>query len=453
VVTTGLCRLLARRGVSVAPFKSQNMSNNSMVVIDADTGVPGEIGRAQWIQAVAAQARPEVAMNPVLLKPGGDKMSHVVLNGQPFGLSEASEFAGARTVLAEAAFAAFESLRGRFDCIIAEGAGSPAEVNLREHDYINMGLARRFNIPTIVVGDIDRGGVYAALYGTLALLDTEDQALIRGWLINKFRGDETLLTPANDYLEARTCRPVLGVLPWHPSVWLDSEDGMDVEGRRAYEGDPVRVAVVRLPRISNFTDVDALGLEPDVDVRFVSSPRELSGADLVIVPGTRGTIADLEWLHSRGLDVAVAEHAKRGGALLGICGGAQMLGKTIDDTAGIEGVGTRVDGLGIVDLATVFTSDKKLALHDPGYEIHHGRISVGAGDPWPGGVRDGRVIATMIHGSLEDDAVRAQVLEIARPGRPASSVQFAAARERRLDLLADLIEQHSDVERLLSLIG
>jgi adenosylcobyric acid synthase len=429
------------------------MSNNSMVVIDAVTGEPGEIGRAQWIQAVAAQAPPEVAMNPVLLKPGGDKMSHVVLNGQPFGVSDAAEFAAARPTLAAAAYAAFESLRTRFDVIIAEGAGSPAEVNLREHDYINMGLARQFNIPTIVVGDIDRGGVYAAMYGTLALLDAEDQALVKGWLINKFRGDEALLAPANEYLEARTNRPILGVLPWSPSVWLDSEDGMDVEGRRAYEGDPVRVAVVRLPRISNFTDVDALGLEPDVDVRFVSSPRELSGADLVIIPGTRGTITDLAWLRSRGLDTAVVEHAKRGGALLGICGGAQMLGKTIDDTVGIEGVGTCVDGLGILNLTTVFTTDKTLRLHDPGYEIHHGRITVGVGDPWPGGVREGNVIATMIHGSLEDDAMRAQMLEIARPGRAPSDVRFGQARERRLDLLADLIEQHCDVNRLLGLVG
>ncbi|MCW2750939.1 MAG: cobyric acid synthase CobQ, partial [Aeromicrobium sp.] len=278
IVTTGLCRAFLRRGVKVAPFKAQNMSNNSMVCADG-----AEIGRAQWIQALAAGVEPEAAMNPVLLKPGGDRRSHVVVMGQPAGEISSAEFIGGRTHLAEAAHAAYDGLAARFDVVVCEGAGSPTEINLRADDYVNMGLARHAGIPTMVVGDIDRGGVFAAMYGTVALLSPEDQRLVAGFVVNKFRGDESLLKPGLDQIEELTGRRVFGVLPWSPDLWLDSEDALDLEGRRADDRSlpALRVAVVRLPRVSNFTDVDALGLEPGVDVVFVSSPRALADADLV----------------------------------------------------------------------------------------------------------------------------------------------------------------------------
>ena len=443
VVTTGLCRAFARRGVKVAPYKAQNMSNNSMVVRGAGSE-PGfaEIGRAQWVQALAAGVEPEPAMNPVLLKPGTDRRSHVVLMGQPAGAVDSSSWEEGRRHLAEAAHAAYDSLAARFEVIVAEGAGSPAEINLRAGDYVNMGLARHASLPTVVVGDIDRGGVFAAMYGTVALLSPEDQALVAGFVVNKFRGEEALLAPGLGSLERLTGRRVYGVLPWDPSLWLDSEDALDIGARRS--GAVARVAVVRLPRISNFTDVDALGLEPGLDVVFASSPLDLADADLVVIPGTRSTIADLAWLRTRGLDLAILDHARRGRPVLGICGGCQMLGTTISDEEGVEGpAGAVVEGLGLLEHATTFTAEKTLRLHEPaGYEIHHGRIS--------GPSESGKVFGTMVHGRFEDDAFRRAFL--ASVGLPASSeVSFPAAREARLDRLGDLVEQHLDVDALLAL--
>jgi adenosylcobyric acid synthase len=442
VVTTALCRAFARRGVAVAPYKAQNMSNNSMVVAHPDGG-GAEIGRAQWVQAVAAGALPEPAMNPVLLKPGSDLRSHVVVMGRPSGTVDATDFVGGRRHLAEAAHAAYDDLVSRYDVVVAEGAGSPAEINLRASDYVNMGLARHGGIPTVVVGDIDRGGVFAAMLGTLALLDADDQRLVAGFVVNKFRGDRALLAPGLSQIEGLTGRRVYGVLPWHPDLWLDSEDALDLDARRAGTDAVAKVAVVRLPRISNFTDVDALGLEPDLDVVFASDPRALSDADLVVLPGTRATLADLAWLRSRGLDRAVLAHAAAGKPVLGICGGCQMLGRDIDDPDGVEGrPGATVEGLGLLDLRTTFGVEKVLRLHEPaGYEIHHGRVS---GEQAAGAVR-----GTMVHGSMEDDATRAAYLRDALG--VTSRASFPAARDRRLDLLADLAEEHLDVDALLDL--
>ena len=472
LVTAALCRALARRGVSVAPFKAQNMSNNSMVV---GTGsATGEIGRAQWVQALAAGLEPEVAMNPVLLKPGGDQYSHVIVNGRPAGTISSSEFIGGRAHLAEIAFAAFDDLAARFDVVVCEGAGSPTEINLRAGDYTNMGLAQHGNLPVVVVGDIDRGGVFASLFGTVALLDAADQRLIAGFVINKFRGNDALLQPGIDRLTALTGRPTYGVLPWSPDVWLDSEDALAVTSRPskspasalgapsahgARGGQPaeharLRVGVLRLPRISNFTDVDALGLEPDVEVRWVSDARELSDVDLVVVPGTRATIADMAWLRVRGLDRAVHAHVAAGRAVLGICGGFQMLGHAITDSAGVEGrAGVEVQGLGLLDVSTSFSADKVLRRHaDGAYEIHHGRIEGAHASGW---TRSGPVSGTMRHGSLESDDTRtdllAQVAEAAGRSWQPSGTSFAAARDARLDLLGDLAEEHLDVDALLAL--
>ena len=465
VVTTGLCRLLARRGIRVAPFKAQNMSNNSMVCAVGGGADGIEIGRAQWIQALAARAEPEAAMNPVLLKPGSDRRSHIVVMGKPIGEIESREFIGGRSALAAAAFAAYDDLASRFDVLICEGAGSPTEINLRADDYINMGLARQADIPTIVVGDIDRGGVFAAMHGTVALLEAADQRLIAGFVINKFRGDQVLLQPGLDSIEKLTGRPVYGVLPWRPDVWLDSEDALDLDGRRAASGSAaLKVAVIRLPRISNFTDVDALGIEPGVDVVFATDPRALSDADVIVLPGTRATISDLAWLRSRGLDRAVVAHAAAHKAVLGICGGFQMLGRSIADPAGVEGeAGACVEGLGLLDVHTSFEPEKVLRLpvgsalgqDASGYEIHHGRLTRGGGvEEFLGGARSGAVFGTMWHGSLEgDDFRRAWLREVAGPDFVTGTVDFGTLRERRMDLLADLIEENLDVDALLDLIA
>jgi adenosylcobyric acid synthase len=459
VVTTGLCRALARRGVRVAPYKAQNMSNNSMVCLARD-GTPAEIGRAQWIQALAAGVPPEPEMNPVLLKPGSDRRSHVVLMGQPAGEVSSGDWAEGRRHLAVAAHAAFDDLAGRVELVVAEGAGSPAEINLRAGDYVNMGLARHAGLATVVVGDIDRGGVFAAMYGTVALLEPADQALVAGFVVNKFRGDQALLVPGLDTLQQLTGRRVYGVLPWHAGLWLDSEDALDLEARRAANAAARRVAVVRLPRISNFTDVDALGLEPDVDLVFVSDPRDLTDADLVVLPGTRSTIADLAWLRARGIDEAIIEHARRGRPVLGICGGFQMLGRQIADPDGVEDpAASTVAGLGLLDVSTTFVTAKSLGLPRgsglgrpvSGYEIHHGVITSGDGvEEFPGGARSGAVLGTMWHGTLEGDEFRSAVLDLLGEREP-SPVRFAQAREARLDLLGDLVERHLDVDALLDL--
>lgn len=458
VVTTGLCRAFARRGVKVAPYKAQNMSNNSMVCAAAD-GTTAEIGRAQWVQALAARVLSEPAMNPVLLKPGSDRRSHVVLLGHPAGEVSSADWEAGRRHLASAAHAAYDDLAARFELVVAEGAGSPAEINLRAGDFVNMGLARHAALPTVVVGDIDRGGVFAAMYGTVALLEPADQRLVAGFVVNKFRGDLALLSPGLDSLERLTGRRLFGVVPWDPTLWLDSEDALDLDGRRCEGAAAFRVAVVRLPRISNFTDVDALGLEPDLDVVFVSDPRDVADADLIVVPGTRSTISDLAWLRARGLDAAILNHADRGRPVLGICGGFQMLGRTISDPAGVEGAPiTEVEGLGLLDVRTDFAAEKVLrlptgsALGAPasGYEIHHGRITRGCGEEFLGGARAGNVLGTMWHGSLEGDALRAGLLSDLL-GREPSAVRFSAARDARLDRLGDLVEEHLDVDALLGL--
>ena len=464
VVTTGLCRALARRGLRVAPFKAQNMSNNSMVTAD---GL--EIGRAQWVQAVASRAEPEAAMNPVLLKPGSDRGSHVVVMGRPAGHLDARDFARGRQALARAAYDAFDNLAGRYDVVVCEGAGSPAEVNLRRHDFINMGLARHASIPALLVGDIDRGGVFAAMHGTLALLEEADQALVSGLVVNKFRGDLDLLRPGLATLQRVTHRPVLGVLPWQADLWLDSEDSLSAGDRAApapTAGDRLRIAVVRLPRISNFTDIDALCLEPQVEVALVDHPRALHSADVVLLPGTRATFADLRWLRERGLDTAIQAHAAAGGAVLGICGGFQMLGQQITDPVGVEGEpDARADGLGLLDVHTTFATDKVLALPTgralgvpvSGYEIHHGRVDVGEDEEFLAGAWQGSVFGTMWHGCLEGDEFRAAWLTtVAEQAGIASfragSVSFAAAREARIDAIADAVEDHLDLEAILALV-
>ena len=320
LVVTALCRAAWRRGIDVVPYKAQNMSNNSMVCPDGS-----EIGRAQYLQASAARVTPESAMNPVLLKPGTDRRSFIVLRGTPGGVLEAGQYATGRRHLAEAAWAAYDELSAAHDMVICEGAGSPAEINLRAGDYTNMGLAREKSLPVVLVGDIDRGGVLASLFGTWALLDDADRSLLAGYVINKFRGDESVLAPGLEEITRRTGMPSFGVLPWVPEVWLDGEDALEV-GRWRHDGnsvstDDLRVAVVRLPRISNATDVDAMAAEAGVDVQVTTNPNTCELADVLVLPGSRSTVRDLEWLRSTGIAEVVARRARQGRTVLGICGG------------------------------------------------------------------------------------------------------------------------------------
>ncbi|HEY6422499.1 MAG TPA: cobyric acid synthase [Pseudonocardiaceae bacterium] len=469
VLVAGICRWLARRGVSVAPFKAQNMSNNSVVTPDG-----GEIGRAQAVQAAACGIEPGVRLNPVLLKPGSDRSSQVVVLGRACGTVSAASYSDRKADLLDVVVGALSALRAHHEVVVCEGAGSPTEINLRSTDIANMGLARAAGLPVLVVGDIDRGGVLAHLFGTLALLAPADQALVAGFVINKFRGDPDLLAPGLAQLRALTGRPSYGVLPYRDQLWLDAEDSLahvadGVVGRPALPCGTqwLRVAAVRLPRISNGTDVDALACEPGVAVRYITEPSRLADADLVVLPGTKSTVADLAWLRRVGLADAVVAHAAAGRPVVGICGGYQMLGRRIVDN--VESSAGEVAGLGLLDLEVVFDPVKHLgrvagtALGEPvtGYEIHHGRV-VHAGEPplvaGAEGSDGGHVLGTHWHGLFENDAFRRALLHrvarlAGRPGfRPAPDTGFAAARAAQLDLLGDLVEAHLDTDALADLI-
>lgn len=378
MVVAGLCRLLARRGIRVAPFKAQNMSNNSVVALDA-AGVGGEIGRAQGMQARAAGLAPSVRFNPVLLKPGSDRTSQLLVRGRPIGTVSATDYITHRDHLAGVVAEELAGLRAEFDVVICEGAGSPAEINLRATDLANMGLARAANLPVVVVGDIDRGGVLAHLFGTVAVLAPEDQALIAGFIVNKFRGDPALLTPGLDQLAALTGRPTYGVLPYSDELWLDAEDSLSVVAGEIVGvpapalGDQVlRVGAIRLPRISNSTDIEALACEPGVLVRWVSEPSDLADVDVIVIPGSKATVADLGWLRERGLADAIVAHP---GAVLGICGGFQMLCRRIEDS--VESRSGTVEGLGLLDADIVFAENKELRYWEAplaGYEIGRAHV-------------------------------------------------------------------------------
>ncbi len=476
-VVTGLCRLLARRGIRVAPFKAQNMALNSAV-----TPTGHEIGRAQAAQAQAAGVAPEVAMNPILLKPQSDRTSQVIVMGRPWKVLGAADYQRAKPALAGLVQQQLADLRTRYDVVLCEGAGSPAEINLLDGDIVNLRVARLAGLPAIVVGDIDRGGVFASLYGTVALLPDDLRAAVRGFVINKFRGDPAVLGGGPDELARRTGVPTLGVLPWLDGIGLDAEDSLALDAGWAVPTSPASgsgrldVAAVRFPRISNFTDLDALALEPAVRPRWVDTARGLGRPDLLILPGTKATVADLGWLRQTGLAeaiVALAGDPSGRTTILGVCGGYQMLGTRIDDI--VESRPAQVAaGLGLLAAETVFEPDKLVrwtgghALGVPvrGYEIRHGRTRSPA--PWittdrPGDGAEGcqaaggRIAGTSLHGLLEGDAFRSAYLAAvagrAGVGWVPSGVSFAAAREARFDRLATAIEAHLDLTALEGLIG
>lgn len=474
MVVAGLCRLLARRGVRVAPFKAQNMSNNSVVTADG-----GEIGRAQGMQARAAGLEPSVRFNPVLLKPGSDRVSQLVVRGRAVGTVGAADYHKHRDQLLDVVAEDLAGLRAEFDAVICEGAGSPAEINLRATDLANMGLARAAGIPVVVVGDIDRGGLLAHLFGTVAVLSPEDQELIAGFIVNKFRGDPALLSPGLDQLGALTGRPTYGVIPHSDELWMDGEDSLSVVPRQTLgvAAEPrgtqwLRIAAIRLPRISNSTDLEALACEPGVLVRWAAEPADLADADVVVIPGTKSTVADLAWLRQRGMASAVVEHARAGRVVLGLCGGFQMLCRSIDDT--VESGTGRVPGLGLLDADIAFSPAKEVRhwgrIDDQsgrpdltGYEIHHGRVSRCTERTWfdaagiaQGWVRGG-VFGTHWHGLLDNDDFRRSWLVSAastagRSGFRPGMVNVAVRRDAQLNVMADLLEAHIDLSALLRLL-
>ena len=474
-VVTGLCRLLARRGVKVAPFKAQNMALNSYV-----TPSGHEIGRAQGIQALAAGTTPEVAMNPILLKPTGERTSQVVVMGAPWAHLDAAAYHDAKPALFDLVLAALADLQGRFDVIVAEGAGSPAEINLLDHDIVNLRLAAAGGMDALVVGDIDRGGVFAALYGTVALLPANLRRLVKGFVINKLRGDPALLADGPAELERRCGVPTIGVLPFLHDVALDAEDSLALAGHRprarpaAEDADPIDVAAIRFPRIANFTDLDALALEPGVAVRLVDHPAAVGEPDLIILPGTKSTVADLEWFRGRGFPAVLAACRQRGTTILGICGGYQMLGRTILDPVEAGRPDTE-PGLGWLAADTVFEATKVTRQRRghagghrvSGYQIHHGRTVAERGwitldDAYgctPDGAvaQDGAVVGTSLHGLFEEDGFRgaflAQVAGRRRKQRPPSTMNFHAARQAQIDRLADLLEAHLDLAAVEAILA
>jgi adenosylcobyric acid synthase len=469
VVVAGICRWLVREGVRVAPFKAQNMALNSFVTREG-----AEIGRAQAAQAASARVEPEAAMNPVLLKPSA-RDTQVILRGKPWATASARSYQGMKKDLLPVVLDSLEDLKSRYDVVVCEGAGSPAEINLRAHDLANMGLARAANVPVVLVGDIDRGGLFASLYGTLALLSAEDQALIGGFLVNKFRGDPAVLAPGLEELSRLTNRPFLGTLPHVAGLGLDGEDSLALdakgEAKPPLGRDVLRVAVARLGRISNFTDFDALAHEPGVFVSFTTSPTEILAADLAVIPGTKATVADLAGLRSRGLDRAFAERARRGLPTLGVCGGYQMLGERVLD--GIESGEGEAPGLGLLPVETVFGEEKLLGrpagraplfgnAEVSGYEIRHGRVHRRGGEPlfvgddFEEGCWAGAVYGTSWHGVMESDGFRRGFLRRVAESRgldwTPGDESFAAAREGRLERLGDLISENVDRDALLRLI-
>ncbi len=463
LVVAGLARVATRRGLRVRPFKPQNMSNNAAVTSDG-----GEIGRAQALQALAAGVEPHTDMNPVLLKPETDVGAQVVVQGRRVATLRARDYAKMKPSLMPAVLESFERLKAQADLVLVEGAGSPAEVNLRANDIANMGFARRADVPVVIVGDVDRGGVIAQLVGINSVIDPDDAAMVKGFIINKFRGDPTLFDDGYRLIEARTAWRGFGVLPYFPrATELPAEDALGLSDAR--RPGRCKIAFLALSRIANFDDLDPLKLEPDVDLIMVRPGEAIPGdARLAILPGAKSTRGDLDFLRAQGWDIDLFAHHRRGGHVLGICGGYQMLGRSVADPDGIEGPAGETPGLGLLDVTTVMTPEKALtrvnAVHAASgaalaaYEIHIGRTE-GADRARPfsfidgqaeGAVSaDGLVHGTYLHGLFTSDDFRRAYL--ARLGVEASAQHYRARIESALDALADHIETHLDVEGLLAL--
>lgn len=479
VLTAALLRILRDEGLKAAPFKAQNMALNSHVTSDG-----GEIGRAQAFQAFAAGVEPSVDMNPVLLKPSGDSLSQVIIHGKARGVMSAVEYHAFKKEAVRFVLESYSRLASCYDVIVIEGAGSPAEVNLRENDIANMGMAALVDSPVILVGDIDRGGVFASLVGTMELLSNEERERVRGFVINKFRGDIALLKPGLDFLEKRTGRKVLGVVPYIPTSDIPDEDGVALQGAVAgpYDGE-IDIAVIKFPRISNFTDFDPFN-SLGVRLRFIEDPASISSADMVILPGTKNTLGDLEWLKSKGFVRALKDFRDRGGEVCGICGGFQMLGREVEDPYGVESALGRIEGLSLLDAATVMNREKatfqvKGSVAAPwggvqeveGYEIHMGSTTAAvapfariternseAVDIDDGGVSpEGAVWGTYIHGIFDNDGFTASLIERLRRKKGIASgpvpAPFASRREAAVAALAAKVKESLRMDEIIRIIG
>jgi adenosylcobyric acid synthase len=480
VLVAGLCRLLRQEGLRVAPFKAQNMALNSFATPDGR-----EIGRAQAVQAEAAGVAPSVDMNPILLKPEASSRSQVIVAGRVFGVMDAATYYRRKEELWPIVEASLQRLRAAYDVVVIEGAGSPVEVNLKASDIVNMRVARAAGSPVLLVADIDRGGVFAALVGTMELLEPEERALVAGFIVNKFRGDPTLFQPGVEFLERRLERPVFGVLPWIQDLGIAEEDSQGLPGTRPSEpatDETIDVVVIRLPHIANFDDFDPLARRPGVRVQYVDRAEAVGAPDLIVIPGTKTTRYDLAFMRDRGLDRAVVEHAERGGAIIGVCGGYQMLGERIEDLDGIEGEPGDVDGLGLLPAVTRYAIEKStvqvhgrvvaengLFRHAHGqafdaYEIHMGRTVPQSSSPFKvqeagGGWRldgaashEGRVVGTYVHGLFGTPALLEALLVGLAEGR-GLTLPEPTTLDDPYDRLALTLRDHLDVGRLLALVG
>ena len=489
ILATAMCRILYRKGRKVVPFKAQNMALNSYVTRDGD-----EMGRAQVAQAEAAGMEPMVDMNPVLLKPTGNAASQVIIMGKPVGNMSAREYHRGYSLKAfDAVKEALGRLDKEYDTIVIEGAGSPAEINLKANDIVNMRVAKYLQAPVLLIADIDRGGALASLVGTLELLDEEERALVKGLVINKFRGDVTLLTPAIDFLEEKTGKPVLGVVPHIDQMGIDDEDSVSLEEKQAAptEGD-IRIAVIQTPKISNFTDFDALAHEKDVALYYVKAVEDLGEPDVIMLPGSKNTTEDMLYLRKSGLGEKILAHAKAGKAVIGICGGYQMLGEVIRDPQHTESQNDEVAGLGLLGMETVFASEKLTSqvvaqcqdLHFmgqsisadnlQGYEIHMGHTAfTREADKHPFTVCQrrgkacasqegtanaaGNVFGTYIHGVFDNDVFRRSVLNAIRHSKGlealANTRNVMAEKQQAYEHLADVVENALDMEKLYQIMG
>jgi len=467
-LVTAICRLLYRKKIKTAPFKPQNMALNSAVTEDG-----GEIGRAQAVQAYACGLNPHTDMNPILLKPSSDKTAQVIVHGKAIGKQNAKDYHDYKKVAMDAALDSYERLNNQYQAIIIEGAGSPAEINLRANDIANMGFAEKIDCPVILIADIDRGGVFAHIIGTLALLTQSEQDRIKGFVINRFRGDISLLQNGLDWLEEKTGKPVLGVLPYIQNFHLEAEDGLPLQklNLKATEEDTkFNIIVPALPRISNHTDLDPLRLHPEINLQFIGPGQEIPPADLIIIPGSKSVIADLHWLRSEGWEQAINKHIRYGGKLIGICGGYQMLGNKIEDPFGIEGVAGEARGLGLLDIDTTLETEKTLLnIHGKlifenvaitGYEIHSG-ITTGSGldkpvlrinDRFDGAMsKDNQILGCYIHGLFENNLACNAFLNWAGLVQN-TFIDYAKIRESEINRLTDYIEEHLDLDQLLDIL-
>jgi len=465
-LVAALCRILKRRGVRVAPFKPQNMALNSAVTIDG-----GEIGRAQALQALAAGLRPHSDFNPVLLKPNTDKRAQVIIHGKALTDLDAIAYHEYKPRAMKAVLESHARLCRQYDCVLVEGAGSPAEINLRDRDIANMGFAEAVDCPVILVADIDRGGVFAHLVGTLELLSPSEQARVKGFVINRFRGDIKLLESGLEWLEQRTGKPVLGVLPYLHGLYLDAEDALPRE-TLPKTATKLKAIAPAFPRISNHNDLDPLRFHPEVDFRFIGPGEPPPAADLIVLPGSKAVQADLGWLRAHGWEPAIQRHLRYGGKLIGICGGYQMLGQQLHDPLGLEGKPGSAPGLGLLDCETTLAAEKQLknvagTLNLPGnpavrgYEIHMG-VTTGAALAHPAALldghadgtlsTDGQILATYCHGLFDEPAALAAMLRWAGAQPGDTHFDAAARREADIDRLADAVDQAFRWEKLAGLL-